>query len=86
MVGSIPDSFARTVLEMAEAIESEERRIKQALLEAAGNGDLQWIVEALDRWLTGPTTAVLEPPPGRGSGGFPKSPSERKPDSDPGAG
>ena len=53
------DALARTVLEIAEEVERDERRIKHEILEAAGHGDLAVIVRIVRRWLELPVRQVL---------------------------
>lgn len=53
------DGFAKTIMELAAALEVQEIRIKQVLLEAAEAGDLGLVRKILDLWVRGPVSRVM---------------------------
>jgi hypothetical protein len=54
-----PDSFARTVLDVAAQVEAAETLIKQAILDAAQAGDCGRIIDIVTRWQRLPAAEVL---------------------------
>ena len=52
-------SMAKTVLEMADAIERTELEIKEELLNAANEDDLERVKVIVRRWISGPVSNVL---------------------------
>ena len=52
-------SMAKTVLEMADAIERTELKIKEELLSAANDEDFEKVKEIVIRWMKGPVFNVL---------------------------
>ena len=53
-------TMAKTILEVADAIELTEMEIKRELLKAANDDDLEKIRVIITRWINGPVTNVLE--------------------------
>jgi len=56
---SVSASMAKTILEMADAIERAELEIKEELLKAADDHDLEKIKEIVTRWISEPVSDVL---------------------------
>ncbi|MCH8080232.1 MAG: hypothetical protein IIA06_10735 [Proteobacteria bacterium] len=56
---SVSASMAKTVLEMADAIERTELEIKEELLSAANNEDFERVKEIVTRWISEPVSDVL---------------------------
>lgn len=52
-------AFARVVMDLAAAVESQETRIKGLLLEAVKAGDLQLSRRILELWICNPVSAVI---------------------------
>lgn len=52
-------AFARSVLNVAAEVDAAETRIKQAILDAANEGDAPRVVEIVTRWQQVPATEVL---------------------------
>jgi len=48
------------LLELADALDREERRIKHRLLEMAQEGDAAGVAKVVDRWMRVPIAEVLE--------------------------
>ena len=61
---SSADAFVRVVLATAADVEADERRIKQAILEAAERGDTLAVAEIVTRWQSMPAKDVLCPQAG----------------------
>ena len=51
--------MTKTVLEMADAIERTELKIKEELLSAANDEDFERVKEIVIRWMKGPVSNVL---------------------------
>jgi hypothetical protein len=52
-------AFARAALELAAQVEADERRIKQAILDAARAGDMALVIGIVERWQNRPAAEVL---------------------------
>lgn len=52
------DALASGILEVAEEVVAAERKIKEAVLEAARAGDCSRVVELVSQWLEEPAVEV----------------------------
>lgn len=51
--------LAKSIMQLAAALEVQEARIKAVLLEAAEAGDLELVCRILDLWIRGPVSRVM---------------------------
>ncbi len=55
-----PHSFAKTLLEIADAVEHAEEMIKRQILKAAHDGDMKRVKAIVRKWLNQPVANVLD--------------------------
>lgn len=56
----LSDTSARSILDLAAAVERDERRIKLALLSLARAGDGRAAAQLLERWLREPPSDIAK--------------------------